>query len=176
MRALVVYESMFGNAKHVADAIAAGLSDAHCLVVVDEVGHAPTHIDPTVDLLVVGGPTHTFGLSRPATRASAASEAADGVVSQGNGVREWLEALDAPDGGTRVAAFATRAARPRLLTRIGSTSGAIERRLRRRGYAPLAPHESFFVGDKQGPLVNGEEARARAWGRDLGERLHELRG
>lgn len=176
MRALVVYESMFGNAKSVAEAIAAGLADAHCLVEVDEVGRAPERVEPTVDLLVVGGPTHTFGLTRPATRASAASEAEDGVVSQGNGVREWLDVLHAPEGGTRVAAFATRAARPRLLTRIGSTSRAIERRLRQRGYAPLVPHESFFVGGKHGPLVDGEEARARAWGRDLGERLFEVRG
>jgi hypothetical protein len=176
MRALVVYESMFGNAKSIAEAIAAGLADAHCRVEVDEVSEAPRHVERTVDLLVVGGPTHTFGLPRPATRATAASEAEDGTVSQGTGVREWLDALDQPEGGTRVAAFATRTARPRFLTLIGSTSGAIERRLGQRGYARLAPHESFFVGGKQGPLVAGEAARARAWGRDLGERLHELRG
>ena len=176
MRALVVYESMFGNAQRVTKAIADGLSDAHCMVEVDEVAEAPDHVADTVDLIVVGGPTHTFGLTRPATRASAAEASPDAVVSRGNGVREWLEELAASEGGTRAVAFATRAGRPRFLKYIGSVSKTIERRLAARGYQPLAHHESFFVGGKQGPLEEGEEERARAWGRTLGERLHELRG
>jgi len=176
MRALVVYESMFGNAQRVAQAIADGLTDAHCMVEVDEVADAPDRVAATIDLLVVGGPTHTFGLTRPATRANAADAAPDAIVSRGAGVREWLQELGVSEGGTRAVAFATRAARPRFLKRIGSVSKTIERRLASRGYQPLAHHESFFVGGKQGPLEEGEEARARAWGRTLGERLHELRG
>jgi flavodoxin len=67
MRALVVYESMFGNTQAIANAIVQGLS-GRMRVEALEVGVAPATIDDDVALLVVGGPTHAFGLSRPQTR------------------------------------------------------------------------------------------------------------
>ena len=70
MRALVVYESMFGNTEAVARAVADGLAEMHD-VDLREVSQAPTEVIGRVDLIVVGGPTHAFSLSRPATRASA---------------------------------------------------------------------------------------------------------
>jgi flavodoxin len=67
MHAIVVYESMFGNTQRVAEAVAAGIA-AHMTVELIEVGAAPTQIGEDVGLLVVGGPTHAFGLSRQSTR------------------------------------------------------------------------------------------------------------
>jgi hypothetical protein len=32
---------------------------------------------------------------------------------------------------------------------------------------------SFYVADMEGPLVDGETDRARAWGRDLARRVQE---
>ena len=52
MRALVVYESMFGNTKAVAEAVATGVSSQMSVDVV-EVGHASPVVDQYVDLLVV---------------------------------------------------------------------------------------------------------------------------
>ena len=72
MKALVVFESMFGNTKEIAEAIAEGLRDTletECL----EVGQAPAPWED-IDLLVVGGPTHQFGLSRPDSRKGAITE------------------------------------------------------------------------------------------------------
>ena len=87
-RALVVFESMFGNTAAVARALAAGLSETLPVDVV-EVGSAPIEPDDDVVLLVVGGPTHAFGLSRTDTRHEAAARR-DGVlpVSSGIGIRE----------------------------------------------------------------------------------------
>ena len=73
-RALVVYESVLGNTQAVAKAIAEGLGESRP-VTVKEVSDAPDAIPPDVGLLVVGGPTHAFGMSRPETRADAAREA-----------------------------------------------------------------------------------------------------
>jgi flavodoxin len=57
MRALIVVESVFGNTRAVADAVAEGLATSMRVDVVD-VG-VPGTIDAGVDLLVVGGPMCT---------------------------------------------------------------------------------------------------------------------
>ncbi|WP_242448190.1 flavodoxin domain-containing protein [Cellulomonas sp. WB94] len=92
MRAVVVVESMFGNTRQVAEAIADGLRPTVEAEVVD-VGVAPETIDPEVGLLVVGGPTHAFGMSRPASRTQALQEAGTPGGSPDVGMREWLEHL-----------------------------------------------------------------------------------
>src|SRR5215204_1687443 len=92
MRARVVYESMFGNTQAIAQAVADGLAE-RMSVDVEEVGSAATDVAGDVDLLVVGGPTHAFGMSRERTRESAAVQAAGEVVSAGEGLREWLGAV-----------------------------------------------------------------------------------
>lgn len=161
-RSLVVFESMYGNTEAVARAIAEGIA-AHVPVEVVEVGAAPAEPGEDVALLVVGGPTHAFGMTRPATRQDAAAKAGRATVSQGPGVREWLESLrDRP--GTVGAAFDTRVVRPRV---PGSAARAIARRLHRRGLTVGdAPH-TFWVAGSEGPLLDGELERARAWGAAL---------
>ena len=111
-RALVVYESMFGNTEAIAHAIAEGLSSQLSVELV-EVSAAPTTLRD-VDLLVAGGPTHAFGLSRRSTRESAREQAPDGLVSSGNGLREWLDAVHDDAATTLTATFDTRVNRPRV--------------------------------------------------------------
>jgi flavodoxin len=67
MRALIVVESWFGNTRAIAGAVAEGLG-GFMTVDVTEIGDAPARVAPDVDLVVVGGPTHAFGMSRPSTR------------------------------------------------------------------------------------------------------------
>lgn len=161
VRAVVVYESIFGNTKDVARAIAEGLS-AHLPVETVEVGAAPTSLTEDV-VLVVGGPTHAFGMSRPETRQDAAASAT-APVSQTQGVREWLKRITI-SGHPSVATFDTKVTRPRL---PGSAGHAIERSLQGKGCRILRPAETFLVHGKTGPLAGGEVQRARAFGRELG--------
>ncbi|MGZ4794305.1 MAG: flavodoxin domain-containing protein [Acidimicrobiia bacterium] len=159
MRSVVVYESKYGNTAEIAAAIAEGLrvhGEAEALTV----AAARTANLDDVDLLVVGTPTHAWGL--PRTRTWAADDRS--VTPVGMLVRAWLEQV--PDGRDRAAAaFATRLGKPRLVT--GSADGGIARRLRRRHWRPVA-RESFCVHGSDGPLVAGEPARARAWGETVG--------
>jgi hypothetical protein len=164
MRALVVYESMFGNTQAIADAVADGLA-ARMRVDAVEVGAAPTVVGDDVALLVVGGPTHAFGMSRQATRQDAGRQAERGLVSAGIGLREWLTAVSGGSGGVAAAAFDTRIERPRL---PGSAARAAEKGLRRRGFRIAARPKSFYVTGTQGPLVDGELERARRWADELG--------
>ncbi|GAA2882043.1 flavodoxin family protein [Nonomuraea rubra] len=71
MDALVIYESMYGNTKKIAEAVAEGLATRMRAEVV-EVGSAPPQIGKEIALLVVGGPTHAFSMSRASTRQPAA--------------------------------------------------------------------------------------------------------
>ncbi len=162
MRAVVLYESMFGNTRDVATAISQGLG-VEVDVEVVEVSQAPSSVDSNVDLLVVGGPTHAFGMSRDSTRTSATEKTDEELVSLGAGLREWLAAAWMPPS-TAVAAFDTRVAKPRV---PGSAAAAAHRRLRRLGARPVAPAESFYVEDMTGPLIVGELDRARRWGEQL---------
>jgi hypothetical protein len=165
MRALVIFESMFGNTQVIASSIAEGLAP-HMQVDLVEVGAAPTEIDGDVGLLVVGGPTHAFGMSRPGTRQSAAQQSERGVVSARIGLREWLGGLSEIPGRVAVATFDTRIAKPRL---PGSAAAAAEKRLRRLGFR-FIPSKSFYVEGTTGSLVDGEPERARRWGTSLGRR------
>jgi hypothetical protein len=164
MRALVVYESMFGNTKAVAHAIAKGL-ETWAVVDVVEVNSAPTVLGEDVSLLVVGGPTHAFGLSRESTRRDAATKAAGNLVPTGEGIREWLSRIAHPTAGIAAAAFDTKISKPRL---PGSAAKAAHKRMRWLRFQMAAPPQSFFVTDTAGPLVDGELDRARSWGERLG--------
>ena len=169
MKALVVYESLFGNTHSIADSVAAGLRP-HGEVRVVPVGDASADLVAWADLVVAGGPTHVHGLSRPKSREDGRARAArpDSTLAldpaaSGAGLREWLDAL-ATVRGTSAAAFDTRVSGPPLFT--GRASGAIARGLAKRGFRLVAEPESFLV-DAQTVLVAGEAERATAWGERL---------
>jgi hypothetical protein len=168
MRALVVVESVFGNTREVADAVARGLSHRMDVTTVD-VGEAPA--DPrAADLVVVGGPTHAFGMTRLSTRRSAAEQPGAAPAAE-TGLREWLGALPS-GGGLAVAAFDTRVDHPRL---PGSAAAAAARRLARRGYRLMVPAQTFRVEGTPGPLVAGERERAEHWGAELAAQVTDRR-
>jgi hypothetical protein len=168
MRTLIVYESMFGNTAAVAQAVARGLA-AHADVEVEvrRITAAPDEIGDDVGLLVVGAPTHAFGLSRPSTREDAARRASAIEGSRDEGVRGWLGRQ--PPVTTRphpplAVAFDTRVHRPLL---PGSAARAAQRRLRRLGFRDAARPTSFWVDGTEGPLRRGELDRAEQWGAEL---------
>ncbi|HVV29458.1 MAG TPA: flavodoxin domain-containing protein [Mycobacteriales bacterium] len=164
MHALVVYESMFGNTERVAKAIAAGLGPKSEVDVVN-VDDAPRDLSG-IDLLVVGGPTHIHGMSRPATRKGAADQAGGDTRSRVTGMREWIGSLGAVPTGTRAAVFDTRLKKPRWIT--GSAAGGARKLLRRGHFVMSGGPESFFVtGGTPAELLPGESARAEEWGRTL---------
>jgi Flavodoxin domain len=171
MRALIVYESMYGNTGRVAEAIADGLRERIAVDLV-EVGHAPATVPDEVGLLVVGGPTHVHGLSRSKTRQDAALRVSEPVISAGVGIREWIAALPRGIHGLLAATFDTRAQGPGFLT--GSAAKSAASALRGRGIAVDAT--ASFVVARSGPdshdLVGRDELeRARLWGRELATSL-----
>jgi menaquinone-dependent protoporphyrinogen IX oxidase len=170
MRALVVYESMYGNTHVVASSIAAGLRTAYEVTLVPVIDATPSLI-AEADLLVVGGPTHIHRLSTASSRQAARKAAAkpeSGLTldpdAGGMALRDWLSGLAAVLDTRLAAAFDTRLAGAPVLT--GRASRGIGRLLTRHGYRLIAPPESFLV-TKVNTLVDGESARARRWGEAL---------
>ncbi len=175
MRALVLYESMFGDAQRVAEAIGrgfAGVLGHDNVVEVLEIGTAPTSWESGVDLLVVGSPTHAFSLPRESTRADAMHQTGRAVISSGRGLREWLELAHLPVGQP-VAVFDTRMDHPKALVRFDRASNQAERALAGLGAYRVAPAQHFRVVDTVGPLVDGEAERATEWGAHLARVMRE---
>lgn len=170
MRALVVYESMYGNTHAVAVNIAAGLATRHEVTLVP-VTRATRELVAAADLVVAGGPTHLHGMSTAASRrmaAEAAVKESGGLAmdpdAESPGIRGWLSRIGAGDG--LAAAFDTRFGGVPMLT--GRASRGVSRLLKGHGYRLLTAPESFLVS-KHGTLLEGEAARARAWGTMVGE-------
>jgi hypothetical protein len=168
MRAVVVYESMYGNTHLVADAIGAGLRTVFDVTVVP-VAQAGPAVLAGADLVVVGGPTHVHGMSRTSTR-KAAVEAAGKPDSNltvepdalGSGLREWFDSLGRYPA--KAAAFDTRMEGPAAFT--GRASKGVARLLRAHGFDVVMEPESFLV-TKRNQLMAHESARAREWGAKL---------
>jgi len=172
MRALVVYESMYGNTRHIAEAIAEGLRSelATDLLVVT----AADDVDlDDVSLLVVGGPTHSWGLSSARSRSVAHHDPKhpDHLLdspSHTSGIREWLHRLPRQPHHLhkRGVAFDTRLDKPKMVT--GSAARGIQHGLRAAGFAAFGDSRSFVVTGTAGPLGSGEIERARQWGEAMG--------
>jgi hypothetical protein len=173
MKARIVYESIFGNTRAIAEAIASGLSDGFETETV-EVGACPPDTSG-IDLVVVGGPTHVLAMSRPSTRAAGKQQAAKlgaPPVSEGIGIREWLDGLD-NGHGTMAAAFDTGMGRLGIFP-AGSAARGEANQLTRRGYRVIDRPQQFLVateGDRTF-LKAGELDRAVQWGQNLARLAH----
>ncbi|MBV8219057.1 MAG: flavodoxin family protein [Solirubrobacterales bacterium] len=113
---------MFGNTRAIADAVAEGLGSVPVLPV-----HEAADRGVSVDLLVVGGPTHMHGLSTTRSRRLAAEGVdEDGAghvepsAAEEPGLRSWLRELP-PTAAARAAAFDTRPRRAPSRPRRGKT-------------------------------------------------------
>ncbi|CAN5134475.1 flavodoxin family protein [soil metagenome] len=170
MSAVVVYESMFGATRQVAEAIARGIG-RHTDVTLLNVNDAGIDF-PVADLVLVGGPTHVHGLSSPTTRAEAVVWSKDSgrnltleKGAPGIGVREWLEDVTGTPG--EFVAFDTRADAAALLT--GSAAKHIEKALKRAGGHAHSEARSFLVHDNV--LNPAELEQAEEFGELLAGRL-----
>ncbi len=172
MKALVVYESMYGNTHQLAEAIADGLRTGGLADVVHVDQADASHLDGT-DLVVVGGPTHAHSMSRESTRKAAveAAQAPDSDLdldpdAEGPGVRDWLSTVDGLPSDA--AAFDTRFDGPAALT--GRASKSIARKLRHLGCTLVVPPQSFLV-TKKTQLEPDELEHARSWGAEVAAKV-----
>jgi flavodoxin len=155
MRTLVMYDSLHGNTKTIAQAIGEAMAGEVKVLHVDDV--KPSALG-AYDLLVVGAPTYGFRPSNP--------------------MRDFLKGI--PRGslqGVRVAAFDTRATEEELHSHgfvlstlvnvFGYAAEPIGNKLESKGGEPVIAPEGFYVEGTEGPLTEGELERAADWARQI---------
>ncbi len=165
MGVLIVVESSFGNTRHLAEAIATGLTDKgrDCRIV--RVDAAPLEIPRDVRLLLIGGPTHDQGMSTSGSRARMLAEG--GELTPTIGLQDWIGQLT-PSTDLPIRTFDTRSAAKFL----PSTARIAARELKRRGFLGAKTGESFLVIEGEPPrIADGETERATEWGRYLAGQL-----
>jgi len=164
MKAVVVYESLWGNTAAIARAIAEGIGpEARALSTAEASGAAIAY----ADLLVAGAPVHAFGLPSDKGRESIAANPGRAPTPPDlshPSMRSWLDAL--PEGHGRSAAFETR-----FRFSPGSATAGILRGLERAGYRSITKGHRFMVKGTYGPLRDGEVERARFWGAELAKAM-----
>jgi flavodoxin len=146
MKALIVYDSLYGNTEKIAQAIGGGIGGE---VKVVKVGEANPAELGSYDLLIIGSPTQG-GRHTVATKAFLGKIPADVLKNK------------------RVASFDTRL-KTVLVKMFGWAANRIADALKDKGGNLLAPGEGFFVKATKGPLVDGELERAAAWAKAIAE-------
>ncbi len=168
MKALIVYDSQFGNTEQIALAMynaLKGKMDTDMLRVGDL---RPEHL-AGLDLLIFGSPTQRFNAT---TR-----------------VNDLLKGLPKNSlAGVGVAAFDTRLTLeeinqtpvlPFFVKLWGRSAYAAQRiatHLRKKGGAQVLSPEGFYVTGTEGPLVDGELERAMQWAEQIRENIRGKSG
>ena len=164
MKAIVVYESLWGNTAAIARAIAEGIGPQAQALPTDQATSAAI---ADADLIVAGAPLLGFKLPDENMRANIGANPGKAPTPPDlshPSMRAWLETL--PKGHAHVATFETR-----IWWSPGSAAGAIERSLTGAGYSSVAKAQRFIVKGAYGPLREGELERARKWGAELAQAL-----
>jgi flavodoxin I len=152
MKALIIYDSMFGNTEKIAQAIGDGLTGDVKVVRVGDV--RPSELR-TSDLFIFGSPVH----------GGRATPAIDTFVKQLP--TNFIE-------GKSVAAFDTRFESEEkgiglrlLMSVIHYAAPRLAKALVKKGGILVAEPEGFIVENKEGPLKQGELERASKWAKQM---------
>ena len=143
-RAIVIYDTKFGNTEKIARALAHGMEKQWIKVVCVKTNEVDIDKLVEYDFLAVGGPTHTFGVSKP--------------------MKAFLEKLKRVDlKGKKAFAFDTKY----KSWWAGSAGKRIEKTLKKLGMSIVKPHASAIVTGSEGPLQEGMEELFEQIGSEL---------
>ncbi|MDD5289217.1 MAG: flavodoxin family protein [Dehalococcoidales bacterium] len=146
MKALVVYDSAYGNTEKIARAIGSAITGDVKTLRAGEVNPSDWAL---LDLLVVGSPTQGGKATQP--------------------VHDFLNKLpESAVKGKNVAVFDTRMT-AKWVSIFGYAAGKIADSLKKKGGNLILPPEGFYVTGGKGPLKEGEPERAASWAKKLAE-------
>lgn len=143
MNALVVYHSVHGNTRKIAEAVGRGLGESR-VVSIDELNWTDLS---EIELLVVGAPTYGGRPTEP--------------------IQDFLKNLEDHNlEGVKVTGFDTRLTSGWVKI-FGFAAGKIGKALEGKDGTLVMEAEGFFVKGGKGPLRDGEETRAESWGKAI---------
>jgi flavorubredoxin len=144
-KAMIVYDTVFGNTEKVASALAQGLESSHTVsVTLSRASETDAIRLSECDILLVGAPTHAWNASKP--------------------IKEFLQRISKSGlKGKRAFAFDTKM-RSRM---AGSAAKQIEKELSKLGAEIVRASASAIVQGREGPLEEGTESTFMSIGLDL---------
>jgi flavodoxin len=141
MKTLIIYDSNYGNTKTIAEAIGKGISKETTVVSVEEYYKG---LLENVELIVVGSPINAW---RPTEK-----------------ILQFLGSLTEGElDGIKATAFDTRVD----IFFHGDACKKIAKGLSKVGASVVEEPKYFYVNGKEGPLVGGQEEKAKEWGKKL---------
>jgi flavodoxin I len=155
MKALIVYDSFFGNTQKIAEAIGKALGGKVTVPVVKVADVKPEEL-LHLDYLIFGSPTRAFQPSPAITKIL------KGIPSSG------LKGSKVAAFDTRISVEDTPVAILRFFSKIfGYAAKTMAGNLVKKGGTLAVPPEGFFVKGSEGPLKEGELERASAWTKQI---------
>ncbi len=146
MRALIIYDSVYGNTEKIARAVAGAIAQFGEVKVL-RVGEANPLELGSIDLLIVGSPTQG-GKPTPA-------------------IQEFLNKIPVNAlKNINLASFDTRV-KMFVAKLFGYAAGHIADNLKGKGGNLAAPPEGFIVKGNEGPLKEGELERVAGWAKGI---------
>ena len=159
MKAMIVYDSVYGNTEQIAQAIGGALGNPEDVAIIKASAFNPDQL-VGLNLLIIGSPTQRFNSTLP-------------VINLLKGIsRNALK-------GVKVTAFDTRLTKSnieetpalaffvRLWGQAAYAAKPLADKLRKKGGVLIAPPEGFYVEGMKGPLVQGELERAANWAKQI---------
>ena len=155
MKALIVYDSTYGNTEQVAQAMTTALA-GQADVTMRRVADVTAEQLSGLGLLIVGSPTQGF---QPTTAIKALLERIPAQGLQGVQVAAFDTRITTADMHSWLLTF--------LVKRFGYAARPIADRLQQKAGELVAPPEGFLVQGKEGPLRQGELVRAADWAKQV---------
>jgi len=152
MKAVIIYDSIYGNTEKIAQAIGDGLTGEVKVVRVGDVNASELK---TFDLLIVGSPVHG-GRATPLIDAFLKQLPAHSL--EGKSVAAFDTRFESEDQGIglRIVMSVIRYAAERIAKDLAKKGGRL-----------VAEPGGFIVEDKEGPLKQGELERASKWAKAM---------
>ena len=147
-KAIVIYDSVFGNTEKIARALVEGLKEQGVKVDCSKVDEVNINRLGEYDLLAIGGPTHMHGVSKP--------------------MKAFLKKLKEVDlRGKKTFAFDTKVEK----WWAGSAGKGIEKGLKSLRMSIVKSHSSAIVKGREGPLEEGAEERFKQIGAEIAKSI-----
>jgi flavorubredoxin len=144
MKALLIYDSIFGNTENVAKALSSGMREKGIEVDCVRANAVEIGTLSNYDMIVIGGPTHKVGLSET--------------------MKTLTKQLKKADVKNKLAfAFDTRYNK----RFAGSAANRIEQRMKQYGMKVVMSHQSAIVVGREGPLEDGTGEKFKQIGAEL---------
>ncbi len=149
-KAIVIYDSKFGNTEKIARALAEGLKEKGAKVDSIEVGKVDVDKLVEYDFIAIGGPTHIAGMSES--------------------IKEFLEKLKTVDlSGKKGFSFDTRIQSRFNRFDLNSAAKRIERKMKKMKIKIVKSRKSAIVDGREGPLEEGAEEVFKQTGAEIVE-------